>query len=71
MTKWSKRSIRWNADIKNEESSYMADMVNSPSHYKRENGSEVIEVIMLYAGRSFLLGNVFKYLLRAERKGNL
>lgn len=44
------------------------DMVNHPPHYT-VNGIEVIDVIEGY-GLCYLLGNVIKYVLRANRKGN-
>lgn len=44
------------------------DMVNQPPHYT-VNGIEVIDVIEGY-GLCYLLGNVIKYVLRANRKGN-
>ena len=44
------------------------DMVNHPPHYT-VNGIEVIDVIEGY-GLCYLLGNVIKYVLRSNRKGN-
>ncbi len=43
------------------------DLVNQPPHYK-SGGMEVIDVIEAF-GLGFRLGNVTKYVLRAERKG--
>src|SRR3990167_10057009 len=43
--------------------------VNHPAHYN-VNGVEVIDVVEAY-GLGFHLGNVVKYVLRAERKGGL
>lgn len=43
------------------------EMVNHPDHYQARNGLEVIEVIEAY-GLGFNLGNVTKYVLRAEKK---
>jgi hypothetical protein len=45
----------------------MSDLINSPSHYK-VNGIEAIDVIEAF-GLGFRLGNVVKYILRADRKG--
>jgi hypothetical protein len=44
------------------------DMVNHPPHYT-VNGIEVIDVIENYK-LNYRLGNVVKYVLRADRKGN-
>lgn len=44
-----------------------ADPVNSPPHYKwLPNGTEVIDITENF---DFLVGNVLKYILRAEHKG--
>lgn len=45
----------------------MDDPVNSPSHYKA-GGMEVIDIIEAYE-LNYRLGNVVKYVLRADRKG--
>lgn len=45
------------------------DMVNDPPHYK-SGGIEVIDVVEAFA-LGFNLGNTVKYVLRAEKKGNL
>lgn len=45
------------------------EMVNHPDHYQARNGLEVIDVIEAY-GLGFNLGNVTKYVLRAEKKFN-
>jgi hypothetical protein len=44
------------------------DMVNHPKHYNVE-GYEVIDIIRAF-GLNFAMGNVLKYILRADRKGN-
>ena len=44
------------------------DMVNHPPHYT-VNGIEVIDVIENYK-LNYKLGNVVKYILRADLKGN-
>lgn len=43
------------------------EMVNHPSHYQAVDGMEVIDVIEAF-GLGFNLGNVCKYVLRAEKK---
>jgi hypothetical protein len=43
------------------------DMINSPPHYRR-GGMESIDVIEAF-GLGFRLGNVVKYVLRADHKG--
>ena len=48
----------------------MTDMVNSPKHYQTESGLEAIDVIEAFFNNSFHLGNAFKYLARAGKKGN-
>lgn len=49
----------------------MNDPVNSPSHYKGKNGMESIDVIEAFGlDKSFCLGNVVKYVLRAGKKGD-
>ena len=47
----------------------MTDMVNSPSHYQL-NGLEAIEVIEAFFHDNFHLGNAFKYIARAGKKGD-
>lgn len=44
--------------------------VEHPEHYQTESGIEAIEVIEAFFHDSFHLGNVFKYLARAGRKGD-
>lgn len=44
----------------------MSDAVDHPAHYQG-NGLEVIDVIEAF-GLGFRLGNVVKYVLRAEKK---
>ena len=46
----------------------MKDLINNPEHYQA-NGIEAIEVIEGY-NLNFNLGNVIKYILRADKKGN-
>jgi hypothetical protein len=45
----------------------VSDLVNHPPHYIT-NGIEAIDVIEAFA-LGFHLGNVVKYVLRADRKG--
>lgn len=48
----------------------MTEAVNHPKHYGGEdNPMEVIKIINHY-GLNFELGNVLKYLIRADKKGN-
>ena len=48
----------------------MSEAVNHPKHYGGEdNPFEVIKIINHY-GLNFELGNVIKYLIRADKKGN-
>lgn len=42
--------------------------INSPSHYKAEDGLEVIDVIECFVQDRFHLGNAVKYILRAGKK---
>lgn len=44
--------------------------VDHPDHYQTPNGLEAIDVIEAFFHDSFHLGNVFKYLARAGRKGD-
>lgn len=44
------------------------DLVNSPSHYKGKGTFEAIDVIEAF-GLNYHLGNVIKYCLRADKKG--
>lgn len=46
------------------------DGVNHPSHYQSQSGLEAIDVIEAFK-MNFNLGNVLKYIVRAERKGQL
>ena len=48
----------------------MTSRVDHPDHYQTESGIEAIEVIEAFFPDSFHLGNVFKYLARAGRKGD-
>jgi len=45
------------------------DLVNEPPHYKSKGGIESIEVIESFE-LNFNLGNVIKYILRSDKKGN-
>lgn len=47
------------------------DMISHPPHYQTESGLEAIEVIEAFFPDSFHLGNAFKYLARAGKKGNV
>ena len=48
----------------------MTEAVNHPKHYGGEdNPFEVIKIINHY-NLNFELGNVLKYLIRADKKGN-
>ena len=48
----------------------MSEAVNHPKHYGGEdNPMEVIKIINHY-DLNFELGNVLKYVLRADKKGN-
>ncbi|WOH94954.1 DUF3310 domain-containing protein [Corynebacterium urealyticum] len=44
--------------------------VNHPDHYQTPNGLEAIDVIEAFFHDNFHLGNVFKYLARAGKKGD-
>ena len=44
--------------------------VEHPDHYQTVSGIEAIEVIEAFFPDSFHLGNVFKYLARAGKKGD-
>ena len=44
--------------------------VDHPDHYQTSEGLEAIDVIEAFFHDSFHLGNVFKYLARAGRKGD-
>ena len=44
--------------------------VDHPDHYQSPNGLEAIDVIDSFFHDSFHLGNVFKYIARAGRKGD-
>lgn len=45
-------------------------VVKNPNHYQNNLGVEVIDIINEYFSNNYNLGNVIKYLLRADRKGN-
>ena len=44
--------------------------VEHPDHYQTESGIEAIEVIEAFFPDSFHLGNAFKYIARAGKKGD-
>ena len=46
------------------------DPVTNPSHYQTSAGLEAIDVIEAFFHDNFHLGNVFKYIARAGRKGD-
>ena len=47
----------------------IADAVKMPDHYQSALGVEVIDIINEYFRDNYNLGNVIKYLLRADKKG--
>jgi hypothetical protein len=47
----------------------MSEQVNHPKHYRSESGFEAIDVIEAW-NLSFNLGNVIKYICRADLKKN-
>ena len=47
-----------------------SENVNHPSHYMSDGGVEAIEVIDSFFHDNFHLGNTFKYLARAGKKGD-
>lgn len=48
----------------------MPDNVNHPSHYISESGLEALDVIEAFFHDNYFLGNVFKYIARAGKKGD-
>ena len=46
------------------------DPVTNPSHYQTSTGLEAIDVIEAFFHDSFHLGNAFKYIARAGKKGD-
>ena len=48
----------------------MTGRVDHPDHYQTGSGIEAIEVIEAFFPDSFHLGNVFKYIARAGKKGD-
>ena len=44
--------------------------VEHPDHYQTPNGLEAIDVIEAFFHDNFHLGNVFKYIARAGKKGD-
>ena len=46
------------------------DPVDHPPHYQTATGLEAIDVIEAFFADNYHLGNVFKYLARAGKKGN-
>jgi len=74
---WGIKKERMLAELK-EKKEEKVDLVNHPPHYNK-GGMEVIEVIELVTGEKrtgdqgfigYLVGNIIKYLLRFEHKGN-
>lgn len=49
---------------------HKADTVNHPPHYQGKGGLEAIDVVEAF-GLGFHLGNVVKYVLRAEQKNGM
>lgn len=47
----------------------MTDNINHPTHYQA-NGLEAIQIIDAFFTNNFNLGNVFKYISRAGKKGD-
>lgn len=47
----------------------MTDNINHPTHYQAD-GMEAIDVIDAYFTNNFNLGNVFKYISHAGKKGD-
>jgi len=47
----------------------MQEKINHPQHYGGDNTYEAIKVIEHYS-LDFHLGNVLKYILRSDKKGN-
>lgn len=47
----------------------LSDMVHKPDHYQTSLGVEVIDIIDEFFKDNYNLGNVLKYLLRADKKG--
>lgn len=56
----------WSTDVTYEEGS----SVHKPDHYQNGLGIQVIDIINEYFADNYNLGNVLKYLLRADKKGN-
>ena len=48
----------------------MADMVNSPPHYRTDSGLEAIDVIEAFFRYNYNLGQVFKYIARCGKKND-
>ena len=48
----------------------MTSRVDHPDHYQTSTGLEAIDVIEAFFHDNFHLGNVFKYIARAGRKGD-
>lgn len=44
--------------------------IDHPDHYQTPNGLEAVDVIEAFFHDNFHLGNVFKYIARAGRKGD-
>lgn len=66
---WSEYTdgVTYEAELNAFEAGLDADPVNSPAHYRwLPNGIEVIDITESFG---FLLGNVLKYVMRADHKG--
>ena len=61
-------SCLMNIAIKDENKS--DDLIKSPKHYQGRSGLEAIDVIREF-DLGFVLGNVVKYILRCDKKGNM
>lgn len=48
----------------------MTDAVHQPSHYIADNGMEAIDVVEAFFHDNAFLANVFKYIVRAGKKGD-
>lgn len=62
-------TIYSSVDVLLEEDKKPVDIINEPPHYKSEAGIETLDVIEAFS-LDFKLGNVVKYVLRHDRKGN-
>ena len=48
----------------------MSSRVHHPPHYQTDQGLEAVDVIEAFFYDNFHLGNAFKYIARAGRKGD-